>query len=418
MTELIHNTIRIKEIKDLVDLISDQSLFGVSTDHLNKNIYKTTTDNIYKIIGYNKPVFQVHTYGKIRSMILNSANQIVCYSPGKSIPSTYFMNKYPVNETETENSNSIIAEEFVEGTMINVFWDSEINKWEYATRNTVGAEVYFYVNPQKQQHNSFTEKTFRTMFLEAAAVNNLSIKTLDKEFCYSFVLQHPQNRIVVPFTKMQLYLIAAYKIDNDSQIIYPQDREKIKGFPFLSNTTVRFPQQYSFSNYEELNQHVCMNTPYTTVGVMIHNLQTGDRCHLRNPVYEHVRNLRGNQPNLQFQYLSLRKTGKVSEFLKYYPEHKQDFNSFRDWLHMYTNALFQNYISCYIKKEKPLSEFPIEYRTNMFYIHKMYLEKLKLENSYVSSRVVIDFMNSLPVTTQMFVLNYNVQQRYNDFINM
>ena len=86
--------------------------------------------------------------------------------------------------------------------MINVFWDSNIGlsgAWEISTRNTVGAESSFYKSPNS--------KTFRTMFLEAAINNNLDLDSLNKNFCYSFVLQHPENRIVVPFKAPQLYLI-------------------------------------------------------------------------------------------------------------------------------------------------------------------------------------------------------------------
>ena len=30
-------------------------------------------------------------------------------------------------------------------------------------------------------------------------------------------MQHPENRFVIPITEMRLYLIAVYKIDNDSK---------------------------------------------------------------------------------------------------------------------------------------------------------------------------------------------------------
>ena len=48
---------------------------------------------------------------------------------------------------------------------------------------------------------------------------------------------------------------------------------------------------------------------------------------------------------------------KLTEYLKYYPEHKAMFNEFRKILHTYTGGLFTNYISCYIKKEKGIEKF-------------------------------------------------------------
>jgi hypothetical protein len=55
----------------------------------------------------------------------------------------------------------------------------------------------------------------------------------------------------------------------------------------------------------------------------------------------------------------------------------KDFSNFRDQIHLFTNTLYSNYVSCYIKKEKPLIEFPEQYRTHMFNIHKQYLDDLK-----------------------------------------
>ena len=46
-----------------------------------------------------------------------------------------------------------------------------------------------------------------------------------------------------------------------------------------------------------------MNTNYNTLGFVLINKVTGERAKIRNPVYEQVRQLRGNQPKLQFQYL-------------------------------------------------------------------------------------------------------------------
>ena len=387
-------------IPDVLNLIKDESFVS---DYFNKKSYTTLTNEFYKIIGYNKPVFKVESYGLIRSMIINSSNKVVCFSPSKSLPYDQFIKKY------AELNENIIAEEFVEGTMINVFWTGY--KWEFATRNTVGAEVFFYKTVPIQ-------KTFRTMFLEAAKENNLDIELLDKTLCYSFILQHPGNRIVIPFSSPQLYLIAVYEIvyandfnDSTNSIFIHQQKREIN-----QTTLIKTPIEYKFTSYDDLIQkYANMNTSYKIMGVMIHNTTTGERCKLRNPSYEQVRNLKGNHPNLQYQYLSLRQNGNLSSFLHYYPEHSKDFNYFKDNLHLFTNAIYQNYISCYIKKENPLLEYPEEYRSCMFNLHQKYLNELKIVNSYISKSVVIDYVNNMPIGLQIYLLNYNVSKRYLDF---
>ena len=114
--------------------------------------------------------------------------------------------------------------------------------------------------------------------------------------------------------------------------------------------------------------------------------------------------------------LCLRKEGKVGNFLKYFPESKAEFSKFREQLHVFTNTLFSNYISCYIKKEKPLIEFHEQYRTHMFNIHNKYLTELRDSKLYVTKSVVISHVNNLHPSLLMYSLNHQLRQRHNDHI--
>jgi hypothetical protein len=114
--------------------------------------------------------------------------------------------------------------------------------------------------------------------------------------------------------------------------------------------------------------------------------------------------------------LSLRKAGKVSDFLKFYPENKKDFSSFRDQLHLFTNTLRANYFSCYIKKEKPLLEFTEQYRTHMFNIHQKYMNELREKKLFVTNTVVINYVNELPTSLLMYCLNYQMRKRNIDYL--
>ena len=201
--------------------------------------------------------------------------------------------------------------------------------------------------------------TFRYMFLEACEHSNLEFDDLSKEFCYSFVLQHPNNRIVTPFNEMKLYLISVFKIED--LIVKSISLKNVK--PFFEKAQIYYPENYSFSTFSELrNKYASGNTDYKYVGVMIYDKKNGVRTKFRNPNYEIVRKLRGNQPKKQFRYLVLRQQGKVSEYLKFYSEDKKEFSQFREHIHVYTRQLHQNYIKCFILKENPLKNFPYQYR--------------------------------------------------------
>lgn len=376
---------------------------------LNKIESRTSNNSTYKVVRYDKNFLSIDlipTYGLCRSVIINSKNKVVGFAPPKSIPSEQFIQKY------SENTPGVVFEEFVEGTMVNVFWDDSIGLeggWEIATRNTVGATSSFYKSKQS--------KTFRDMFLEASYENNMSFNVLDKKYSYSFVVQHPENRIVVPFKSPQLYLVAVYSIVNDNNgiIVEAHDSQQFK--ESFSTTSVKFPYYYNFHTYSDLIENCAsMNARYDCVGVVLHNKLTGERSKIRNPVYEQVRNLRGNQPKLQYQYLSLRKEGKVGEFLKFYPESKKEFSGFRDQVHLFTDTLFANYVSCYIKKERPLKEFSEQYRTHMFNIHQKFINELREKKHFVTNTVVQKYVNELHPSLLMYCLNFQMRKRNVDTI--
>ena len=397
----------LSEISGFNDLLKPDYNNTLNSNILKLNKIECRTNNSeYKVIRYDKNflcIDLIPSYGLARSIIVNSANKVVGFAPPKSYNAELFFNKY------SENTTGIQAEEFVEGTMINVFFDTSISgtgSWEISTRNTVGATSSFF--------KSTSSKTFRQMFMEAASECKLDISKLEKELCYSFVIQHPENRIVVPFSKPQLYLVGVYHINNvfNDITVTAYDAQEYRKFFSEIGTTVMFPQIYDFNKYSELiEKYGSMNTSYNVVGVVIHNKNTGERTKIRNPVYEQVRNLRGNQPKLQYQYLCLRKEGKVRDFLQFYPENKSEFSTFRDQVHLFTNTLYSNYVSCYIKKEKPLIEFSQQYRTHMFNIHKVYMDELREKKQFINNTVVKKYVNELHPSLLMYCLNFQMRKR-------
>ena len=361
------------------------------------NHIKVQTMNGYTIRRYDKKTLtkdMISTYGLFRSVITDQDNNIVSFSPPKSLAFADFVAKYP-------DTSRVVATEFVEGTMINVFWSN--GDWEIASRSNVGAT------------NMINSRVFRNMFYDAMNECNLDLYTLPTEFSYSFVLQHPDNRIVVPIGKPQLYLIAVYSyhqesIDND--ITDDKHRTIVKqstvvkshdptDFPEFNNTSVKVPATYDLTTYQEFLKKT-KTLDYTYLGVMLTNPATGERTKIRNPNYEQVRHMKGEQ-KLQFQYLCLRKEGKIGQHLKHYPENSAQFAEYRDQLHAFTRKLRDNYIACYIRKEKPLKEYSAEYRTHMYHLHQIYKTKLKPNGKFLVFDDVVNYVNEQePISLSTF----------------
>ena len=383
------------------------NLIDTENQYFNIVEYSTKSNEKYKIARYRKELLAadlIPVYGLLRSVVINKENIVVSFAPPKSMPADKFMELY------SQPTETIIAEEFVEGTMINVFFDPSVDSWKISTRNTVDADVTFYKGPNK---------TFRTMFFEACEANKLLIESLNPKFCYSFVLQHPENRIVVPFSVPRLYLVDVYEIyHNDKTVIVtPQDINQVRISGYWSQTTICFPIRYSFNHYSELiEKFASPNTPYDVMGIVVKNTVTHQRTKIRNPNYEEIRQLRGNQTKTQYQYLTLRKEGRLSEFLKYYPELKPEFSTYRDQVHMFTNTLHRNYISCYVKKERPLGEFSSQYKTHMFKLHEKFLSELREQGLFITNTMVINYVNNLHPSLLMHCINFNFRKHHIDTI--
>ena len=398
----------------LINEDSKQILDKLINDHIIFNREWLQNDKDYHIMKYNKNELNKlndsdfnDKYGltkqeiELYRSVIHSNGIIMAFSPPKSLAEDIFMSKNPPNEC--------YAEEIVDGTMINLFYDNETNKWEIATKSSFGANNNFFINTINNTHND--QNTFRSLFFDVCKTIEFDYKTLPHEYSYSFVFQHPLNRIVVPITQHKLYLIAAYSIDNDKlNVTKLSDSETTVIF---NNTKVLFPQPYSFETYDDNQALICfMNEDYKNVGIMVNHVLTGERTKLLNPNYEFVHGLRGNQPKPQYRLLELMKNNKITPYLRYFPEDKEQFNSVKEEVYKFTEELHSKYIQCYIKKKKPLLEFEKkQFHTHMYNLHHdIYKEKLQEKNKHVTKQVVIDYINSLPTPLLMSALNYDMRK--------
>ena len=237
---------------------------------------------------------------------------------------------------------------------------------------------------------------------------NLEFEHLNKEYCYSFVLQHPENKIVVPLTEKKLILTNVYKINNEGEnVIITTHPDLVENFN--GNNVYQYNIK-TFEFWDELLDHYASdNLDYTQQGIVIVNSE-GHRMKIRNRNYERVKHLKGNNPKLQFHYYYLRQKGMVAEFLKYYPEYRAIFSQFRNDMHSFTAQLHVNYINCFIQKQKKLSEYPYQYKPHMYALQEKYINELFPEKKYVNKQVVIDYVNSLPPQRLMYAVNYIYKQ--------
>lgn len=379
----VENTKNIYDLSKYIDFskLNDESYLDLM------NLKKMKKNDDYFILKYKKEELNAENYkslGLFRSVIIKDG-KVVSFAPQKSIPIDLF-------EYEKED---IHLEEFIEGTMIQMYYSD--NDWNVATRSSIGAKTYFYNK----------NKSFRNMFLECMNNCELEFDMFDKDKVYSFVIQHPDNRIVGLVYEPQLYLCGVYKIYDSCKIeCLSLDNDEI----FTKNKKLRKPKIYDFTSIEDTKNMFANKdkTPYTIVGVILKTNNNMFRSKIRNPNYENVKKLKGNQAKKQFQYYSLRKSRQIQDYLKYYPEDKGLFKVFREQIHDFTNELFKNYIDCFVNKKGTLKDYPFQYKVHMYKLHEAYLSFDK--NSDIKRNInrdyVIQYVNDLEPAKLMYFINY------------
>ena len=377
--------------------------YTLNTFPMDSNIQEKKSGN-YRILNYDKSADETLYGGIYRSVITDLEGKLLCFSPPSSIPKEGFP------ELTTD---SFIATEIVEGTMINLFYDKTIESWEIATKGSVGGNYWYYRNQYPDLPDTMTikELTFRQMFLEAIHSedinNNEFVNILNKSYCYSFVLQHPNNHIINTVSEATVYLVAVYEILGNT--VRTISREE---WPFYS--TIPVPKQYSFSSYSEIEVHENLTTvldmshpsAYIPIGIMIQSITTGITTCIENPAYQYLKELRGNNPNLKYQFLCVRQSGRISEFLAFFPKYIPHFNRFTMEYIDFIKETHNGYVSYYVKKsgiKVSKRYFPLVYQLH----HTVYLPSVNAGTPIIVKRPIVEeFIHRLEPKSLIYYLNW------------
>jgi len=384
----------LQDYADIIKVIDDPEYAKT------KNLKVSEKNGLY-LIKYKKEFItneNANTLGLFRS-IITDRNKLLSVAPPKSIPLDVF------KEYEYKNCH---LQSFEEGTMINIFFNILNDQWEIATKSNIGANCTYN-----------TEKTFRTMFLEAMNnIEGLEFEHLDNRYSYSFILQHPENKIVIPFKTTNLILCGVYEFNDFSfkNILYTKEEKEEFAFDIFSVKTVQHIEKHEDNIWEDLYEKIKYEEDYKIMGYVIVNKETGERTKIRNNNYEYVKKLKGNNLKLQYTYYNLRQHGNVKNYLHFFPEQGEKLLLLRKNLHDFTKKLYEYYVNCFIKKEKMLKEYPFKFKPHMYNLHQLFLNEMRDKKEYITLFAVKNYINTLPIPKLMFSMNYDESTRKTDEI--
>ena len=330
-------------------------------------LVRDTDTSPYAVIYYNKKTSNMalpHVQAS-RSVVWDKvANQAVFVAPAHG-------RKF--GQAVDDKVTDFVAEEFVDGVMINMFYAGGV--WTLATRTQIGATNNFYGT-----------RPFAELFWETFASVGLTQEDLNPAATYSWVLQHPEERIVVaaPYGIARLALV---------QVTGPVS-EKLQAFQ---------PEKYALATLEDVKEFVTAEGRRRGVQWQGVCLKTADgrRYKLRSNEYDEARFLRGNQAKRPYTWLELWSRGKLPAYLRIYPEEQCDADAVITNFKGCTQELHDLYMTVYRRKELPLGQAPQKYRKLLWDAHKA--------NKGAYFPALRQFMNEQDTARKLWLVNYEVR---------
>ena len=368
----------------------------------NLVIKEYQTPDLY-LVKYDKlkSDMQDEDVQKCRGLILSKKdNSIVCAVPPKSHSNLDFIKNF------TSNPSQYSVMDFIDGTMINVFTHEGLTY--IATRSCLGAMCRW-----------MSSSTFAEMFSQCLEHTNTTLDSLDKNFCYSFVIQHPHNTIVKKYIQPSLVLTHVSRVENGNVTFY-----NVHKFVAEREYQLRTPTSYAnFTHIEEIYHYISSMEP-SEQGIIILNSDIEvnySRCKIRNIKYNMLRNLRGDTNNKQYLFFSLRKAanGSYQNYVNFFEEDRELFEYYRKELYGFTNYLFKLYLDCLVNKTndgqpvKIHKQIDYEFKPLVAELHAQYMQT----RNKTTKNTVIQYLHNLPIPRLLYTINYKrkmlAQQQHN-----
>ncbi len=336
------------------------------------------------------------------------------------------------------SASAIAMEEFVDGVMVGQFYDSATETWRIHTRSTLDAKCRY-----------FSTKSFADLFQEAVVatygVAAPFTDRLDKGVSYTWILQHPENRVVCPVQKPRIVLVAAYSIAaTDAALeVAPVPAGVVTPRSYFTKAAdaavgrmdmspvldvigmVNRPEhdQQDAGLHDRAPGYVPVDLPgvismiasmrgsvrYQGVVIKDGN-QPLKRWKVRSQVYNQVRKMRGNTARRDFLWMDLWSKGGLEEYLKYFPEERRPATDLLNRWKTVTQTVFKTYVDAFKARSLDRSQIPAKFRPLVYGLHNLYMTSLKPTHKVLDWRACVQWMNDRDTAQKIFVLNWDLRQ--------
>ena len=275
------------------------------------------------------------------------------------------------NEVDWKNCR---VTEYYDGTLINMFYFG--GKWNFSTRGMISA------------HNSYwrSEKNFQELFLECVGNDFLTTiaPRLNTNNCYSWVIQHPENKIVSSINAPSARLVQIRDCNTGKVCPVPD---------FLLSFDVE--EIHSFSSFNDMESNISergINRP----GVMIWQRESDIRCKFLSQSYNEAAELRGNTPDTWLNILKAQDNKTIDSYLKYFSEDTPHLDNINQITRRFLASVHFLYSRVFVHKIR--TNIPPHLRKFVHDIHRLYHERkskvIDSSQAFISHKVVKGYFHS------------------------
>ena len=347
----------------------------------------STPEQPFALIRYvkGKSNFSLPHVGAFRSVVWDVLKNLpVSVAPVKS--------ETGESMPPTSSVEGFTIERFIDGVMICGFYDTYNSVWRFHTRSTLNANCRFYSQT----------KSFRQLF-EMAVSTTMTwsnfIGSLNPTTQYTWVLQHPENRIVVNVTtptvvcvQKQTYLSGMLIAVTDQPMPFDVAKITVASWSELTNK-LQLENAHFKHNFQ---------------GYVIKNGLTF-RWKVRGEAYNRVRKMRGNSARRDFLWLSMWRTNTLRDYLTLYPEERHSANAIVERWKTISRTVYNLYTDVFKARSLPKGQIPPKYRPFVFGLHNMYINELKPQSKTVDWATALQYMNTRDTAQALYAINWEVR---------
>lgn len=281
---------------------------------------------------------QLECNGTIITSDEKDVYKIICLGINRSVD---YYDYFKIHKKDSVDIKDFTIEPCVDGSLVRLWYNHTLNKWQISTTKKMNAEEAFWSS----------KKNIAELFREACPY--LMYDKLNKDYCYSFILRHPEHTQVFSVEAPSVLHVGTRDLVSLDELELKNENSRVSwNVSGGESKNVSIPQEYThLKSFDEIEEFT--KTLYSEYrGIILKHKNNSLRLKLDTDLFKDMSETRGNVPHLKYRYLKLLNDPYQLEKLKsYYPNYNHVFNAIEDEILKVSEYIQNLYFNVYVLKD-------------------------------------------------------------------